>query len=112
MGEKFDTTKPDNQVNVNNERLHLITEIATEKDWEDYKKIRLEAIEKEPMAFYVTKNNKEKEYNKSDEEWKTDLANTDAFTALSRNYNVPVGMAQAIQKIKDKKMGCKRCLSE
>lgn len=102
MSEKFDTTKQDNQPNIGNERLHLTTEIATEKDWEDYKKIRLEAIEKEPMAFYATKNSKEKEYNRSDEEWKSDLANTDAFVTLSKNNSVPVGMVQAISKIENK----------
>lgn len=98
MGEKFDITKIINQSNASNERLQLTTEIATEKDWEDYKKIRLEAIDKEPMAFYVTKSSKEKEYNRTDEEWKADLLNMNNFVALSKDKSVPVGMAQAISR--------------
>lgn len=85
-----------------NEELNLNTELADENDWEDFKKIRLEAIENEPMAFYVTKSSREKENNKSEEEWKNELKDINSFVVLSKNNNTPVGMAQAILKFKDK----------
>lgn len=97
MSEKFYSGKKEN-----NEKLKLTTEIINESDWEDFKKIRLEAIENEPMAFYVTKDSKEKENNKSEEEWKSELKDVNSFVVLSKNSDIPVGMTQAILKFKDK----------
>lgn len=98
MIEKFQNIKPVSQPNENREKLNLVTEIAKEEDWEKYKDIRLEAIEKEPVAFYVTKESKEREYGKTNDDWKNDLTNIDAFVVLSKNNDIPVGMAQAFLK--------------
>ena len=83
----------------NNEKLKLNTELAGGKDWEDFKKIRLEAIENEPMAFYVTKSIKEKEINKSEEEWKKELKDANSFVILSKDKDIPIGMTQALLKL-------------
>lgn len=83
----------------NNEDLNLTTGIAKESDWEDYKKIRLEAIEKEPVAFFVTEKSKEKENNKSEEDWKKDLVGENSFVVLTKNKDIPIGMAHAIFSI-------------
>lgn len=84
-----------------NEKLNLITEIANVADWMDYKKIRLEAIENDPMAFYVTKESKKKENSKLDEEWKNELEDENSFVILSKSNDVPVGIAQAIIRIEE-----------
>ena len=76
-------------------------ELAKPGDWEDFKKIRLESIENEPMAFWVTKDTKEKEYGKSEEDWKKELTGHDIFVVLVKGNNIPVGTAQAILKTKD-----------
>lgn len=80
----------------NNEKLDLKVEIAKEKDWEDYKTIRLEAIEAEPLAFYVTKSRKENDLNKTEEEWKKDLIGVNTFVVLAKNGDAPVGLAHAL----------------
>lgn len=79
----------------NQENLNTTIKLATIDDWEDYKRIRLEVIENEPVAFYVTKYSKEKENNKSENEWKNELQETDSFIVLSKNNNTPIGMARA-----------------
>ena len=96
-----------NSVNIpknnieNNEQLDLTTEIANENDWEFFKKIRLEAIENDPMAFYVTKESKAMENSKSDKEWKNELEEESSFVVLSKNKNIPIGMAQAFVRIEE-----------
>ncbi|KKQ87228.1 MAG: hypothetical protein UT09_C0018G0013 [Parcubacteria group bacterium GW2011_GWF2_38_8] len=84
----------------NKEQLRIVIEIAKPEDWEDYKKIRLEAIKKESMAFYVTKSSKEKEYGKSEKDWKKDLIGHNTFVVLTKNKDIPVGMAHALLRAK------------
>ncbi|MFA6355282.1 MAG: GNAT family N-acetyltransferase [Candidatus Paceibacterota bacterium] len=106
MEKAFNNISKSIDTSINNleksEKLNLRTEIIDENEWENFKKIRLEAIENEPMAFYVTKSSKEKENNKSDEEWQNELINENSFIVLSKNNDIPVGMIQAICKLKDK----------
>lgn len=87
-------------VNSNNslekkEKIDVRLEIADENDWKDYKKIRLEALENEPMAFWATKKKIEEEYNKTEQVWKNELSSEDMFTAVIKNNQDPIGMAQA-----------------
>ena len=83
------------------EKLNLTTEIANVDDWKDYKKIRLEAIENDPMAFYVTKESKKRENSKLDEEWKNELEDDNSFTILSKSNDISVGIAQAFIRIEE-----------
>jgi ribosomal protein S18 acetylase RimI-like enzyme len=96
MTEKFIQTRFENK-----ENLDIKIEIAKPEEWEDFKKIRLEAINKEPMAFWVTKDTEEKENAKSEEDWKKELMSHDKFVVLAKGNNIPVGMAQAILKTKE-----------
>ncbi|MCM2339468.1 MAG: GNAT family N-acetyltransferase [Burkholderiales bacterium] len=102
MIENFLNKKPENQIKENNEELELHIEIAKEGDWEDYRRIRLEAIEKEPNAYHATEESKKLESNYSEEKWKKDLTGDDTFVALSKNKDVPVGMAHALVRSETK----------
>jgi ribosomal protein S18 acetylase RimI-like enzyme len=88
--------------NENKEILDIKIDIAKEDEWLDYKNIRLEAIEKEPMAFYVTDESKKEEMNKKDVEWISELIDKDSFVILSKNNDKPIGMTQVILKDKNK----------
>lgn len=91
-----------NSIIENKEKFDIKIEVANESNWMDYKNIRLEAIENDPMAFYVTKNSKAQENDKLDEEWKSELKNINSFVILSKSKDITVGMTQAVLNLKDK----------
>lgn len=82
--------------NENNEKLDLKTEIITEKDWKNYKKIWLEAIKNEPLAYWVTKDYKTKIHQKTEEEWRNELKDSNFISIISSNNNIPIGTVQAL----------------
>ena len=101
MTEKYSNLTPQDNRFKGNEKISLNIEIAKEGDWKDYKKIWLEAIEKEPLAYWATKDIKEKTQNKTEEEWKSELKDPNSFTFLSKKDDVPVGITQALLKNKN-----------
>ena len=84
--------------NVKNEKLNLTIEIVNERDWEDYKKIWLEAMEKEPLAYWITEDNKKSTSQKTEKEWREELNDSNSVIFLSKNNNIPIGMAQVLLK--------------
>ena len=74
------------------EVLNIKIEKATVKDWEAYKKLRLEAIEgPDREMFGSTLELIQKEQARTEEEWKTDLSSGDMFVFLVRNNADPIG---------------------
>lgn len=91
MEPKIETNNPLEQVDIN-------TEIAKPEDWQDYKKIRLEALDKDPTAFGETK---EKALAKEDNVWQSDLESSpDKFIYLVKNKKELLGMGGADKRDK------------
>ena len=88
-------TKIDTPKSENKEKIDLAIEIAKEDEWEDCKKIKLESLEKEPMAFWATKESIERENNKSETDWKKELTDPYSFVVLAKDNKILVGMSQA-----------------
>lgn len=79
------------------EGLDVKIEIAKPEDWEDYKKIRVEAITKDPEVFgKYFKHEAQVEKNRSDQEWKDDLGNS--IIVLSRNGSRVIGVVKGAQE--------------
>jgi len=76
----------------NNLEKSPVIEIATEKDWEAFKKIRLDAIAKDPEAFGSSPERLLKESNRSEEEWKDILKKDSQFILLAKNGLEPIGL--------------------
>lgn len=94
-----------NYLKYKNEQLDIKVEIATEKDWEAYKKLRLLAVsgkDKEIMGF--TPEQIIKEQAKSEEELKKDLSSQDIFVVLAWNGSNAIGMGRAMEKDEDIKL--------
>ena len=109
MTEKFINTKFGIKEDKNNEKSDLTTEVASGEDWNEYKKIWLEAMENEPLAYWITKDNLEKTNEKTEEEWRNDLRDPNSVILLSKNNNIPIGMAQALLKTEaENKWGIRR----
>jgi ribosomal protein S18 acetylase RimI-like enzyme len=86
------------------EKLAIRVEIATEKDWEAYKKIRLEAYTgPDGGMFGATPGKIEKEQMRSAEDWKNDLSRDDVFVVLSWSGQEAVGMGVAEKKNEQEK---------
>lgn len=85
------------------ENLNIAIRLAEESDVEDYKKIRLEAVDKEPKAYNITEEKAKKINERKDGEWLEDLKNKNGFVYLVKEGNETVGMAAAEldKKIKD-----------
>src|SRR3989338_1354503 len=84
------------------EKIEVRIEIATEKDWQAYKEIRLEAIKGKDAAMFGG-HDKERDKVKPDDEWREDLAlHEDRFIILSWVGSRAAGMGRA-DEIKDKK---------
>lgn len=77
------------------EKINVNVELATEKDWETYKKLRLLAIDSDTEGvFGPTKV--QIDLAKTDDDWKRDLApRDDMFVVLSRNGSEEIGMGIA-----------------
>jgi hypothetical protein len=58
----------------------IIIKRVTSLDWQEYKKIRLEALKKEPQAFG---SSYDKEKERSENEWKEKIAKSENFNSLS-----------------------------
>lgn len=87
---------PDNKKGAQ-ENLDIKVEIASEKDWEDYKRIRVEAIEKDPEVFgRYFKQDAPVERDRSDQEWKDDIK--DSIIVLSRNGSEVIGVVKGAQE--------------
>ncbi len=86
------------QITENKEDLNIKIEIAKEKDWENCKKIWQEAMDKEPQAYWVTKESKEREQQKTEEEWRNELNNPNSIIMLTKNNEIAVGTNQALLK--------------
>lgn len=65
------------------------------KDWEKYKNIRLEALEKDSLAFGTSYEQASK---KTDEEWKETLEKSDRYLFFAKVNDELVGMVAAYQE--------------
>lgn len=65
------------------------------EDWEKYKNIRLEALQKDGLAFGPSY---EEEAKKKDEEWKATLEKDDSYLFFAEENGEIVGMAAAYQE--------------
>jgi len=72
--------------------------IATVEDVQYYKNIRIEAIETDPDAFDLSPEKVTEEKNRSDKEWKGDLADKNQFTVLLKYNGDAKGMAKGINR--------------
>lgn len=80
------------------EKLAVRVEIATEKDWEAYKKIRLESING-PDANMFGPKTAAKDRAKSNEEWKSDLiTRADHFVVMSWQGSEAIGLSSASER--------------
>ncbi len=77
----------------NIEQPKVAIEIAKLEDWEDYKKIRLEAIEKNPEAFALDPENLRQEIYKRDRQWKETLKDPNVMVFLLREGKDAKGLA-------------------
>lgn len=83
----------------NKEKLAIKIEIATEKDWEACKDIRLEAITSEDAdMFAITSEKVKKEQGKNENDWRKDLQRDDLFVVLSWNGSQAVGINLVLKK--------------
>src|SRR5579864_2452362 len=79
------------------EQVGVKIELAEEKDWEDYRNIRIEAIDTDPIPLNV--NNEEEalvKKNRTEEEWKEDLREDLIF--LAKQNLKTVGMAKGMKR--------------
>ena len=90
---------PENIKNTN-EKLYVKVEVAQEKDLQDYKKIRLEALEADPKAFHANPKTTEKEKTQEISEWKKDISGVDKFIVLLKNNSETIGMTKGTEKSK------------
>jgi RimJ/RimL family protein N-acetyltransferase len=92
----------ENYLKYKNEQLDIKTELATEKDWEAYKELRLLALSgKDKEIMGSTPQQIIKEKAKSEQEWKKDLSSDDMFVVLSWNGSNAIGMGRAMKKDED-----------
>lgn len=89
----------------NQEKLFIKVDIATEKDWETCRDLRLEAIDSPDAEMFgftsgqeKSEENKAKEIAKTEGDWKKELSDPDMFMVLARNGSEAVGMARAFKK--------------
>ena len=89
----------ENYLKYKNEQLDIKVEIATEKDWEAYKKLRLLAITKDKEIMGgTTPEQIIEEQARNEGEWKKDLSSKDMFVVLSWNGSEAIGMGRAREK--------------
>ena len=89
----------ENYLKYKNEQLDIKVKLATEKDWEAYKELRLLAItasDKEIMGS--TPEQIIEEQARSEQDWKDDLSSEEMFVVLARNGSEAIGMSLARQK--------------
>lgn len=86
-----------------NENLKIKASIATENDWEDCKRLRIQEIsgEDSEMFGYIKQEDIEKEENKNKEDWKRRLTSEKQFSTLIHLGNKAVGFGNAIDKGND-----------
>jgi ribosomal protein S18 acetylase RimI-like enzyme len=91
------------------EKPDVRIEIATEKDWEVYRDLRLEAIDSadaEMLGFTPGERESEEkkitEKKKTEADWRKDLSNPDIFISLSLEGADVVGMGSARKREKEK----------
>lgn len=73
------------------EQLGIVLEFATVLDLEEYKKIRCEAIDQDPVAFNMTsKREALKKKNRPDKEWIMELVKSRVL--LAKHKSGPVGV--------------------
>jgi hypothetical protein len=75
-------------------------DIATENNWEDCKRLRLEEIsgEDSEMFGYITEKDLESERQKNKEDWKRRLTSGNQFCVLAQVESKAVGLGNAIEK--------------
>jgi len=79
------------------EQLGVKIELATEEDWEDYKNLRIEAINTDPDAFSLTDKKKAaRQINRDVSEWKNDTK--EQIVVLSKQNSRAVGMTKGIKR--------------
>ncbi|HTE48875.1 MAG TPA: GNAT family N-acetyltransferase [Candidatus Paceibacterota bacterium] len=89
-GNSFENQKPPQ------EQLALRIEIATEKDYEAYKKLRIEAVTgSDAQMFGVTPEEVVIEQSRSDSEWKESLSGDDKFIILLWGGTEAIGCVRA-----------------
>ncbi|MEI7764958.1 MAG: GNAT family N-acetyltransferase [bacterium] len=80
------------------ENLDIKIELATPEDWQDCKKLRLEALNSEDAYMLGDTSQQIKvEEAKTEEQWRKELSSNDMFTVLSKNNLTPVGIGRAEQ---------------
>lgn len=88
--------KPEESNPNKREQLDVKIEIASEKDWKDYKEIRVEAIDNDIEVFgKYFKHEAPKERERSDQEWKDDLENS--IIVLSKNGPKIIGVVKGVK---------------
>lgn len=80
------------------EKLDIKVEIAKLEDWEEYKKIRLEAITGKDAGMFGPKA-VEEDLSKTDEGWKKDLSLSDKFVVLAWQGKEAIGISIIKKKV-------------
>ncbi len=103
LNKKVEASKP-GDADKSQEGLDVKIEMATEKDWQEVKDLRLESILGESAQFLAPPPDMLKaELEKRDQEWQSELTpREDMFTVLARIGNEAVGIGRAIKE-KDEK---------
>jgi ribosomal protein S18 acetylase RimI-like enzyme len=80
------------------EKLDIKTQIAKEKDWEGYKKLKILEMTEEGKEMHDFSQKKlDILNNMTEEEWKKELSRKDMFVVLARNDSDPVGISCATE---------------
>ncbi len=75
---------------------------ATIEDLEDYKHIRLEAVNKDPDAFNMSPERAFRENRLPDSEWKNDLLDDKQIIFLSKYDSKTIGIIKGVERQKEK----------
>ena len=79
------------------ENSQVSVELAAEKDWQEYKSIRLEAVRVDPKAFSENPGQILKEEERLDPEWKKDLLDNTQIIVLSKYDSRAVGIVKGVK---------------
>lgn len=82
---------------IEQEKLDVKVEIATEKDWEECKRLRIQAITGEDAKMFGSNIKRiTSELEKGEKEWQ-ELFGEDKFVVLSRDGSKAIGMVRAYE---------------
>ena len=84
------------------EKLAIKVEIATEKDWEAYKQLKLMAITgKDKKMLGISSGQIKREQNRTEKEWRQDFYGENKVVVLAKNDFEVVGMGLARKRQED-----------